>query len=128
MEARVGDALASALGAAAGGVQMAGSAFAEGEAAAEAAGGLDPEAFGAVATVAEAPLDVAEVLFQGTDRHLELPPELLEAQLLPAEDVDDLLPGGLGRSRIVLRTAYLRRLICGDYPGGSACGCGSSPA
>src|SRR5689334_19588702 len=55
MKTGIGDALAAAAGAAAGGVKVAGGALAEGEAAGEAAGGIDAQALGAPL---EAPLDV----------------------------------------------------------------------
>src|SRR4051794_3006774 len=75
MKAGIGDAFAAAAGAAAGGVEVAGGALAEGEATGEAAGGIDAQPRGAPA---EGPLDVAEILFQEAGGGFELPPQLLE--------------------------------------------------
>jgi hypothetical protein len=89
MKPGIGDALATAAGAAAGGVEVAGGALVEGEAAGEAAGGVDAQPRGAAA---EAPLDVAEILFQGARGGFELPPQLLEPPLPRAQEIDDPLP------------------------------------
>lgn len=97
-EAGLGDALATALGAAARGLETAGGAVGEGEAAGEAAGLLHPQAGVAAA---QAPLDVTEILFEDPRRDLELAPQLLEAQLAFVETVDDPLPHRLGRGRII---------------------------
>ena len=78
MEAGIGDALAAAAGAAAGGVEMAGGALAEDETAGEAAGGLDAQPFRAPP---QAALDMAEVVLQDARRRLQLPPQLLEPPL-----------------------------------------------
>ena len=94
MEPRIGDALAAAAGAAAGGVEVPGGALAEGEAAGEAAGGVDAQPRGAAA---EAPLDVAEVLFQDASGGFQLPPQLLEPPLPRAQEIDDPLPERRGR-------------------------------
>jgi hypothetical protein len=96
MKAGIGDAFATAAGAAAGGVEMAGGALAEDEAAGEAAGGLDHQAGGAPA---EAPLDVAEVLLEETDGSFQLPSELLEAPLPLLQQLDDALAQGRGFTR-----------------------------
>ena len=94
MKARVGDTLATAAGAAAGGVEVAGGALLEGEAAGEAAGGVDAQPRGAPA---EAPLDMAEILFQEAGGGFELPPQLLEPPLPRAQEVDDPLAERRGR-------------------------------
>jgi hypothetical protein len=94
MEAGIGDPLAAAAGAAAGGVEVTGGALAEGEAAGEAAGGVDAQALGAPA---EAPFDVAEILFQETGGGFQLPPQLLEPPLPCAQEVDDPLAERRGR-------------------------------
>jgi hypothetical protein len=75
-------------------VEVAGGALAEGEAAGEAAGGVDAQALGASA---EAPLDVAEILFQEAGGGFELPPQLLEPPLPRAQEVDDPLAERRGR-------------------------------
>lgn len=94
MEAGIGDALAAATGAAAGGVKVAGGALAEGEAAGEAAGGVDAQPLGAPL---EAPLDVAEILLQDPGWSLQLPPQLLEPPLPCAQEIDDPLAERHGR-------------------------------
>jgi hypothetical protein len=94
MEAGIGDALAAAAGATAGGMEVAGGALAEGEAAGEAAGGVDAQPLGAPP---EAPLDVAEVLFQEAGGGFELPPQLLEPPLPCPQEVDDPLAERRGR-------------------------------
>jgi hypothetical protein len=96
MKAGIGDAFAAAAGAAAGGVEVAGGALAEDEAAGEAAGGLDRQAGGAPA---EAPLDVPEILLQEAGGSLELPPELLKAPLPPLQELDDALAQSRGFAR-----------------------------
>src|SRR5947199_1884457 len=94
MKTGIGDTLAAAAGAAAGGVEMAGGALAEGEAAGEAAGGVDAQTLGAPM---EAPLDVAEILFENSRRGFQLPPQLLEPPLPRAQEVDDPLAERRGR-------------------------------
>lgn len=96
MKAGIGDAFATAAGAAAGGVEVAGGALAEDEAAGKAAGGLDRQAHG---TPAEAPLDVPEILLQNTGGHLQLAPELLEAPLPRLQQLGDALAQGRGGFR-----------------------------
>ena len=96
MKAGIGDALAAASGAAAGGVEVAGGALAEDETAGEAAGGLDRPARGAPA---EAPLDVAEILLQDAGGHLQLAPQLLEAPLPRRQQIGDALAQGGGGFR-----------------------------
>jgi hypothetical protein len=96
MKAGIGDAFATAAGAAAGGVEVAGGALAEDEAAGDAAGGLDRQACG---TPAEAPLDVAEILLQDAGGHLQLAPELLKAPLPRLQKVGDALAQGRGGFR-----------------------------
>lgn len=97
-EAGFGDTLAAALRAAARSLETAGGTVGEGEAAGEAAGLLHPQTGVAAA---QAPLDVAEILFKDPGRDLELAPQLLEAQLARMETVDDPLPHRLGRGRII---------------------------
>lgn len=76
---------------------MARDAVVEGEAAGEAAGGPGTQA---LAGPAQAPLDVAEVVFQGIDGRFELPPQLLEAPLpFPQQILDALAPGRRGAGR-----------------------------
>lgn len=94
MKSGIGDALAAAARAAAGGVEVAGGALAEGEAAGEATGGVDAQPLGAPA---EAPLDMAEILFQEAGGGLELPPQLLEPPFPRAQEVDDPLAERRGR-------------------------------
>lgn len=88
MKTGIGDALAAAARAAAGGVEMAGGALAEDEAAGEAAGGVDTQPLGAPP---EAPLDMAEILLQEAGGSFQLPPQLLEPPLSRAQEVDDPL-------------------------------------
>lgn len=97
-ETGLGDALAAALGAAARGLETAGGAVGEGEAAGEAARRIDPQAG---VTAAQAPLDVAEIVFEDPRRDFQLAPQLLEAQLAFVKTVDDPLPHRLGGGRIV---------------------------
>jgi len=106
MKPGIGDALAAAAGAAAGGVEVAGGALAEDEAAGEAAGGIDAQPLGAPP---EAPLDVAEILFQEACRGFQLPPQLLESPLPRPQEVDDPLAERRGRfdSRV--------RVVHGQY-------------
>jgi hypothetical protein len=96
MKAGIGDAFAAAAGAAAGGVEVAGGAFAEDKAAGEAAGGLYRQARG---TPAEAPLDMPEILLQDAGRHLQLAPELLKAPLPRRQQIGDALAQGRGGFR-----------------------------
>lgn len=105
MKAGIGDALAAAAGAAAGGVEVAGGALAEGEAAGEAAGGVDAQPLGAPA---EAPLDVAEILFQEAGGGFELPPQLLESPLPCPQEVDDPLAERRGRFESRVRVVHGR--------------------
>jgi hypothetical protein len=103
MKTGIGDALATAAGAAAGGVEMAGGALAEGEAAGEAAGRVDAQSGGAPP---QAPLDVAEILFQETGGRLELPPQLLEPPLPRPQEVDDPLAERRGRFESRIRVVH----------------------
>ena len=103
MKTGIGDTLAAAAGAAAGGVEMAGGALAEGEAAGEAAGGVDAQTLGAPT---EAPLDVAEILFQEPRRGFQLPPQLLESPLPRAQEVDDPLAERRGRFESRVRVVH----------------------
>jgi hypothetical protein len=96
-KARLRDALAAASGAAAGGLETAGGAVLEREAAGGAAGGLDAQTDGAAA---QAAFDVAEIILDNQRREIELPPELLEGELAAGEEIDDPLPGGLCGGRI----------------------------
>jgi len=102
MKAGIGDAFAAAAGATAGGVEVAGGALAEDEAAGEAAGGLDRQARG---TPAEAPLDVPEILLQDAGGRLQLAPERLETPLPRRQQIGDALAqgrGGFRSSRVVV--------------------------
>jgi hypothetical protein len=106
MKPGIGDALAAAAGAAAGGVEVAGGALSEDEAAGEAAGGIDAQPLGAPP---EAPLDMAEILFQEACRGFQLPPQLFEPPLPRPQEVDDPLAERRGRfdSRV--------RVVHGQY-------------
>ena len=95
-EARLGDPFAAAAGAAARGLEAAGGAVLEGEAAGNAAGRLGAQPAGAAP---QAALDMAEVVLHDPRRQIELAPELLEGELAAGEEVDDPLPGGLGGGR-----------------------------
>lgn len=100
-EPGIGDALAAAAGAAARGVEVAGGALAEDEAAGDAAGRVDLQA---PAVPLEAALDVPEVVLQGAGGDLQLPPQVLEPPLpSPQELVQPLAHrrGGLGSFGIV---------------------------
>lgn len=103
MKPGIGDALAAAAGAAAGGVEVAGGALAEDEAAGEAAGGIDAQPLGAPP---EAPLDMAEVLFQEPRRGFQLPPQLLEPPLPCAQEIDDPLAERRGRLESRVRVVH----------------------
>src|SRR4051812_7649996 len=87
-ERKRGGAIARARRAGGGGMEMGGGALGEGEAAGEAAGGVDAQPLGAPP---EAPLDVTEILLQDPRRSLKLPPQLLEPPLPCAQEVDDPL-------------------------------------
>src|SRR3954467_8508306 len=103
MKAGIGDALAAAAGTAAGGVEMAGGALAEGEAAGEATGGVDAQPLGAPP---EAPLDMAEIFFQEPRRGFPLPPQLLEPPLPRAQEIDDPLAERRGRFESRVRVVH----------------------
>ena len=61
--------------------------------------------------MAQAPLDVTEIVFESPGGYLELAPELLEAQLIPGETVDDPLPHRLGGGEL----RHVRRAAEAQY-------------
>src|SRR5436309_67321 len=88
-ETGLSDALTPAAGAAAGGAETGGSPVTEDEAALEAAGIFRGEA--SPMPLAQAALDVLQLLFEPADGERQLTPQLLEGELGIGQPLDDAL-------------------------------------